>query len=57
MYLNIVRELKKNMEHAGDTNYDLCTRNNPRRFGKRTRRLINQRTRGDNPNYVIVKIG
>ena len=45
------------MEHEGDadTNYNKCDRNNPQSKG--TRRLRNQRTSRDHPNYSIVKIG
>ena len=41
------------MKHEGD---DWCDRNNPQRLGKETRRLKNQRTGGDHPNYSIIKI-
>ena len=48
-YLDLVRELKKTMQHEGDShiNCNLCTCNNPQRIGKRTGRLGNMRTSGD----------
>ena len=47
------------MEHEGegDTNCNWCTRNKAQRIGTGTRRLRNQRTRGDHPDYGIIKIG
>ena len=47
------------MEHEGDgdTNYNWYARNNPKRLGKGTGRLENQRSSGDPPNYSIVTIG
>ena len=46
------------MEHegGGDTNCNWCTWNNPQRIDKETRRLRNQRTSRDRPNYIIIKI-
>ena len=57
-YLDLARELKKPMKHEGDgeTNYNCCTRNNPQRIGKGTRILGNKRTRGNHPDYIIIKI-
>ena len=47
------------MEHEGDgdTNCSWCTWNDPQRIGKGTRRLKNQRTSGNHPDYSIIKIG
>ena len=47
------------MEHGsnGDTNCNLCTWNNPQMIGKETGRSGNKRTRGDHPDYSIIKIG
>ena len=47
------------MEHGGDsdTSCNWCHWNNPRRIRKGTRRLGNQRTSRDYPNYSIVEIG
>ena len=58
-YLDLARELKKNMEYEGDddTNCGWCTWGNPKRIGKGTGRLGNKRTSGDHPNYSIIKIG
>ena len=49
---------KKTMEHEGDgdTNYGWCTWDNPQRIDEETRRLRNQRTSRDHPNYSIIKI-
>ena len=56
-YLDLAREQKKSMEYEGDsdTNCNRCAWNNPQRFGKGTRKLKNQRTRRDHPNYSIIK--
>ena len=54
------RELKKNpMEHEGDgdINCNRCTRNNSQMFGKRNRRLRNQKTRRNHLDYSIIEIG
>ena len=44
------------MQHEGngDTNCNWC---NPQRIGKRNGRLGNESTRGDHPEYIILKIG
>ena len=44
-------------ESDGDTNGNRCDRNDLKRIGKRTRRLRNQRTSEEHPNYNIIKIG
>ena len=40
-------------EVNGDTNYNWCAWNNPQRISKRTGRLGNKRTSGDDPDYGI----
>ena len=57
--MDLARELKKVMEHEGDsdTNYNWCTWNSPQRFGKETGRTGNWRMCQDSPNYNITKIG
>ena len=47
------------MEHEsdGDTNCNWCVGNNPKRPGKGTGSLRNQRTGGYYPDYTIIKIG
>ena len=44
------------MKHdgVGDTNCNWCAQNNPKRVGKGTGRLGNQRTSGDHPYYSQV---
>ena len=46
------------MEYIGDndSSCNWCTWNNPKRFGKWTGKLRNQRTNGDHPNYSIAEI-
>ena len=47
------------MEHEGDgdTDCDWCTRYNPQKLGKGTRKLRNQSQSREHPNYIIIKIG
>ena len=58
-YVDLARELKKTMEHKSDSknNYNRSDWHNPQWIGKETRRLRNQRTRSDHPDYSITKIG
>ena len=58
-YLDLVRELKKIMEHesGGDTNCNQCSRYSHQMIGKWTGGLWNKRPRGDNPNDSYFKIG
>ena len=59
-YQELTRELKKQTtEHEGDgdTSCNRCTWINPQMTDKWTRRLKNQRTSGDHPDYSIIKIG
>ena len=42
-------------EHDSDTNCNCCAWNDPQSIGKGTRRLGNKRTRGNHPDYSIVK--
>ena len=58
-YLDLVKELKKTMEHEsdGDTNCKWYARGNLRRIGKETGGLWNKRTSGHHPDYSIIKIG
>ena len=53
-YLDLVRELKKTVEHASDdyTNCNWCSRYTYQRIIKGTGGLRNKRS-GDHPNYVI----
>ena len=51
-YLNLARELKKAMEHDGDSSLGTF----PKRMVKENRRLGNQKTSGDHPDYSIIKI-
>ena len=56
IYQDLAREQKKKPtihEGDGDTNCNWYPRNNPQRFHKRTWRLGNQRTSGDNSDYNI----
>ena len=57
-YLDLAIELKKTMEHEGDsdTNCNWCTWNNPQRIDKGAKRFRNQRTSRDHPDYSIIKI-
>ena len=55
-YLDLARELKKSMEHEGDTNNNWCVHSNQQRLGKETGRIRKQRSSGDHPNYSIIKI-
>ena len=59
-FLDFVGEQKKTtIEHEGngDTSSNRRPRNDPRRFGKVTRKFRNQRTKTVHPGYSIVKIG
>ena len=58
-YLNLDRELKKTMEHAGDnyTNCNLCICNSNWRNTKGTGGLGSWWTSGDHPNYNITENG
>ena len=58
MNLDLARELKKAMEYEGDgdTNRNRCPRNDPKRLGKRTGRVGNQRTSSDHRNYNFIEI-
>ena len=49
-YLDLVRKLKKTMEHESVTNCNWCARNNPQKIGKGTGRIRTQRTSGDHPD-------
>ena len=51
-YLDLVRELKKTMEHeiGGNTNYNCSSWYSHQRIGTRTGGLGNKRTSGDHPN-------
>ena len=40
----------------GDTDYNLCTRYSDERTGKRTGRIGNESTSGDDPNAKTVKM-
>ena len=55
-YLDLVRELKKNVEHEsdGDTYCDWCSLYSNQRIHTRTGGLGNKRTSGDLPNYSII---
>ena len=57
-YLDFARELKKATDHesGGDNNCNRYARNNPQRLGKKVRRIKNQRSSGDQPDYNIIKI-
>ena len=44
-------------EDDGDTNSNTRPKNCPKRLGKRNKRVRNQRTNRDHPNYSIVEIG
>ena len=58
-YLDLARELKKAMEHAGDnyTNCNWCVWNSNKRITKRIGGLGSWRTSGDHPNDSIVENG
>ena len=58
-YLELARELKKTWEQEGDgdSNYIWYSWDNSLRLGKRAGRGEYWRTRRDNPNYSMVKIG
>ena len=58
-YLDLDRELKKTMEHAGDnyTNCNWCVWNSNKRITKGNGGLGSWRTSGDHPNYYIIKNG
>ena len=58
-YLDLARELKKTVEHAGDnyTNCNWCDWNINKRIAKGTRGLGSWRTNGDHPNDSIVENG
>ena len=55
--MDLARELKKTIEHEGDsdTSCDWCTWTE--RTEKGTGRVGNQRTSRDYPNYSIIEIG
>ena len=57
--LDLARKLKKNTEHEADdgTNCNRYTWKNYQKIEKWTRRFGNKRTRGDHPDYSIIKIG
>ena len=57
--LDLARELKKTMEHAGDnyTNCNWCVWNSNERITKRTGGLESWRTSGDHPIYYIIENG
>ena len=58
-YLDLARELKiETMEHEGDSDTicNWCAWYSHQRIGKGTGRLGDKRTRGDHPNYSIIKI-
>ena len=57
-YLDLSREQKKSMEHAGDgdTNCNWSALKNRQRIIKGTWRLENERTTGDYPDRSIIKI-
>ena len=57
-YLDLARELKKTMkrDRDGETICGWYTWDNPLKTGTETRRLRNQRTNRDHPDYCIVKI-
>ena len=56
-HLDLVRKLKKALEHEGDsdTNSNWSTQNDPHGLGKGARRVGNIRLSGDHPNYSSVK--
>ena len=56
-YLDLARELKT-MDHEsdGDTNGNWYARNNPHRLSEETGRIRYERTSGDPPDYIIIKI-
>ena len=59
MYLKLAREVfKKAMENEGNcaTNCKRCVWNEPQRLVKAARRVENERTNLNYPNYSIVKI-
>ena len=58
-YLDLVRELKKTVEHAGDnfTNCNWCIWNRNGRIAKETRGLGSWWTSGDHPKNSIVENG
>ena len=56
-YLDLARELKKNMEYDGDTNCGWCAWNNSQKIAKERGRLGNKKTSRDHQEYSITKIG
>ena len=58
-YHDLVRELKKTIEHESDsdTNDNWCDRYSEQGVARKTRELGNKRTRRDHLNYSITKIG
>ena len=48
-YLNFVKELKTEYESDSDTNCTWCSRNGPRRPGKETGEIEDQRKNRDRP--------
>ena len=58
-YLDLVRELKKTMEHEsnGDTSCNWCTRYSHQRIDNGTGGLANKRTSEYLPSDSIIKIG
>ena len=59
MYIDLARELKKNMEHEkdGDTNSNWFSWYSHQRINKGTGGLGNKRTSGDHQDYSIAEIG
>ena len=58
-YLQLARELKKSLEHDGDSDTYCCwcARNDTQRHGKGAGRVENRRTSRDYPDFYIIKIG
>ena len=56
-YLDLARELKKAMEHAGDgdTNCNRYTWNGPQRLGKGAGRAENRRTCRNHPTITLLR--
>ena len=55
--MELVRELKKTVEHDDYTNCIWCSWYCHRRIIKGTGGLGNKRTSGDHPNYCFIEIG
>ena len=58
-YLDLARELKKTVEHAGDnyTNCNWCVWNSYKRITKGTEGLGIWRSSGNHPSYSIIENG